>query len=168
MIAIALLAYLLDDSASALIVTCILGVWLLLLSWFDFDHYRLPDWLTLPLIAAGIIFHYVTQGEALLGLAGAALGYALVWSLAMIWRHLRNVDAIGLGDAKLLAAAGAWLGALAIPPVLLLASGAGLIYVLSDRILTGRHVTAIPFGPFIGLGMWIVWLFPTVFTLLKS
>lgn len=162
MLAMAFVAYQLGAPPASPAITLMLSAWLVLLSWFDLDHFRLPDWLTLPLIACGLIYQYVNDGDLMLAVVGAVSGYAIIWGLAALWRQKRGVDAIGMGDAKLLAAAGAWLGLWALPPVLLAASGTGLIYALGSRILSGKKITMIPFGPFIALGIWSIWLFPAL------
>ncbi len=138
-----------------------LGYVLLLLTLIDARTFLLPDWLTLPLIPAGL---GVTAWLSLTDLPGHALaavaGYGAIWLINELYLRMRGREGIGLGDAKLLAAAGAWLGPLALPSVLLLGACSGLIFAGLGR-LTGRDVsmaTAIPFGPFLALGFWITWL----------
>jgi leader peptidase (prepilin peptidase)/N-methyltransferase len=137
-------------------------LWIMIwLSLVDFDSFRLPDWGTLPLILAGLTL-------ALLGLTdtplwhalGAAAGYVFVYGLRAVWHRLRGVEAIGLGDAKLLAAAGAWCGLAGLPSVLLWACVAGLaIGILSGMRQGALHSRlAVPFGPALALGFWITWL----------
>jgi leader peptidase (prepilin peptidase)/N-methyltransferase len=66
-----------------------------------------------------------------------------------------------LGDAKLLAAGGAWVSWEGLPSVLLLACAAALAWVLMMR-WRGVAVTldrSIPFGPTLCLGTWLVWLY---------
>ena len=141
-----------------------LALVLILLSAIDAWQHRLPDKLTLPLLAAGLIRAALTGWQDLLNAAiGAFIGYAVIWSLAEYWRRRRGVEGIGLGDAKLLAAGGAWCGAPALPLILLLASGAGLVFVAAQRLWDWAHdrqsqLGAIAFGPFLSGGIWIIWL----------
>ena len=93
-------------------------------------------------------------------LAGALLGYFALWFVARVYWASRKADGLGLGDAKLFAAAGAWLGPLALAPVLLVASLLALFTVgilrLSGHSLTMQ--TRIPFGPFISASFFGFWL----------
>jgi leader peptidase (prepilin peptidase)/N-methyltransferase len=75
---------------------------------------------------------------------------------------MRGREGIGLGDAKLLAAAGAWVGWMGLPSTLLLAALSGLVYAIAARRAGGAALSAddrVPFGAFIGLGLWVVWLY---------
>ena len=135
-------------------------------SWFDFDHYRIPNWISLPLIAIGLVMPTILPGASFdLHLAGAVAGYALVWALQAYWLKFRGQEGIGMGDAKLLAASGAWLGVLALPIITLVASGSALLWIGGRAILAGQSIDPkqrLPFGPFIALGFWTVWLMPSV------
>src|SRR5258706_494199 len=64
------------------------------------------------------------------------------------------------GDAKLLGAAGAWIGAAALPLTVCLAASCALIAVLVARRFAWRleRDGAVPFGPFLCLAVWIVFL----------
>ena len=62
-------------------------------------------------------------------------------------------EGLGLGDAKLFAASGTWLGLPLLPYVLLIAALGGLAWALIARA-QGR----LAFGPWIALGFWCVWL----------
>lgn len=122
----------------------------------DIDRYRLPDLLTLPMIAGGLAYAALMRGDRLLDCAiGAAAGYLSLVIVAEVYRRLRGIDGLGRGDAKLLAAAGAWLGWAALPSVIFLAASAGLVFAIG-RILARRQIAtqAIAFGPFIAAGFW--------------
>jgi leader peptidase (prepilin peptidase) / N-methyltransferase len=139
-----------------------LGWGLLTLAWIDAATLTLPDALTLPLIPAGLAAAWWIAPEALAAhAAGAILGYAAFTLLRLAWRFWRGADGIGAGDAKLLAVAGAWLGAAALPDVVLAAGLAGLALALLLR-LRGHAVgrtTELPFGPPLALAIWAAWLF---------
>ena len=67
---------------------------------------------------------------------------------------------MGLGDAKLLGAAGVWVGLEGLSSVVLYASALALAGVLFAAV-GGRpatRATRLAFGPFLALGVWIVWL----------
>lgn len=140
---------------------CGLGWSLLVLAGIDLRHQLLPDLLTLPLLLAGLAYTGWQTPPALAAHALAAcLAWALLAAIAALYRRLRGRDGLGLGDAKLLAAGGAWLGPAALPYVLLLAAlatlaGAGLA-ALAGRPIDGQ--TRLPFGPALAAAIFIFWL----------
>ena len=135
------------------------------LSWIDALYQLLPDVLTLGLLWAGLLlrawFAPMSLGDAVWG---AALGYVLLYLPHVLYLKWRGEVGLGLGDAKLLAAVGAWLGLVHVPTVLLLACVAGLMYggvrflgyarathrVEVQDLVDLRRVR-IPFGPFISM-----------------
>lgn len=137
---------------------------LLLLAVVDAEHFWLPDSLTLPLAATGLLAAALTAPHLLAGRAvGAAVGFGGLWLLAFAYRRLRGRDGLGGGDPFLLAGVGAWLGWVALPSVLLWASLAGLCLALVLAV-TRRTVslsTRLPFGTFLALGAWLTWLMRT-------
>jgi leader peptidase (prepilin peptidase)/N-methyltransferase len=157
-----------------------LGWTLIVLAIVDARTLVLPDCLTLPLIALGVCYtawinaipgagtsdHAV---EAIYSLVAAAVGFLSMALVAKIYRTIRGIEGLGLGDAKLLAAAGAWVGLAALPTVVLLAAaGALLITAISRRLSRPRDPTGstpVPFGPYLAGGTWIVALYgPLSFT----
>ncbi len=123
------------------------------LAYVDLRTFRLPDVITLPLLFAGLCFNgfvslrFITPQESILG---AILGYLILWTLNRIYRYLKKQDGIGMGDAKLLAALGAWLGWGTLPGILFLASVSGMIGgMLWLRLNKKNHGSPFPFGPFL-------------------
>jgi leader peptidase (prepilin peptidase)/N-methyltransferase len=132
---------------------------LAIVDWFDF---RLPDLLTLPLIGGGLIAATLLPAESLLEHVGAAAaGYGSLWVIAWMYRRVRGQEGLGLGDAKLAAAAGAWLGFGPLPSVLLLGSVVGILWVVIAAVVHGRAEFSkrIPFGVPLSFAIWIVWLY---------
>lgn len=127
------------------------------LSYVDWKTYRLPNILTKPLIALGLIYNLNLALDLYPYLLGAILGYAIFWTVETAYRLIRKKEGLGRGDAKLLAAGGAWCGALALPFIILIASSAGLIYVLS-KPQSERAALKIAFGPFLAAGIAVTFL----------
>jgi leader peptidase (prepilin peptidase)/N-methyltransferase len=154
-------AALIVPASPILLLSVVLGWTLLLLAAVDIACFRLPDVLTLPLIAAGLAASLALPGAPWLDhLAGAAAGGAALAILAWAWPRLRGVEGMGLGDAKLLAAGGAWLGWRALPSVVLIACAAafawyGLMFLARGRQSLRRRMA---FGAPLALAIWIVWL----------
>jgi leader peptidase (prepilin peptidase)/N-methyltransferase len=141
---------------------CLLGWTLLTLTWIDARTMLLPNLLTLPLLAMGLVLAWGGGPWSLAdhGLA-AMLGFLSLYGLAWAYRRFRGRDGLGGGDAKLLGALGAWVGLSGLPFVLLLAACMGLIFA-GGTALTGKRMTAttaIPFGPFLALSGWMLWLY---------
>ncbi|HET7880188.1 MAG TPA: A24 family peptidase [Acetobacteraceae bacterium] len=140
---------------------CALGWTVLTLAWIDWDHMLLPDVLTLPLILAGLVATLIFDPASVTDHAGAAaVGYAAFRGIDLVYRRLRGHDGLGQGDAKLLAAGGAWLGLAALPVVVFTAAVCGLLLAAGLRIAGhAMHRTAmIPFGPPLCAAIWAVWL----------
>ncbi len=147
--------------------SCVLGWALLALAAIDWRDLVLPDELTLPLIPAGIaVAYFIAPGLPAEHLIGAVAGFAVFVAVRWVYQRLRGREGLGLGDAKLLAAAGAWVGWVGLPSVVLTAATAALAVALARR-LAGRRVgldQTVPFGSYLALATWIVWLYgPLVF-----
>ena len=118
----------------------------------DLETQRLPNVLTLPGIAIGVAFSLVLPPGLLDSLIGAALGAAILLLIRWGWKRARGVDAMGLGDVKMLAMIGAFLGWRQVWVVLFLASVTGAVLGVGLAMLRGRSMqTRLPFGTFLAL-----------------
>lgn len=142
------------------VVSVLLGWGLLALALIDLQHFRLPDAGTLPLILTGLALAAAGwTGPPMDHALGATFGFAALWGIRALYFLVRGREGLGLGDAKLLAAAGAWCGWTALPSVLLISCLIGLGLAVSLARNTGlRRTLAIPFGPALCMGFWITWL----------
>ena len=146
-------------SGPPLWASCVFGWLLLALAMIDWRQYLLPDVLTLPLLAAGLGLAALGEpadlGAHALGAIGGFSAFALIaWS----YRQLRGRDGLGLGDAKLLAAIGAWVTWRGLPDVVVLAAAVALLTALAQR--KALDPTAkVPFGSYLALAGWLVWLY---------
>lgn len=125
---------------------------LLALSVIDWQTTLLPDDLTQTLVWGGLICSSLGWVDQALthSVWGAAMGYASLWTIATAFERITGKQGMGAGDFKLLAGLGAWLGPLALLPVVMLASigGAciGLFLKFTNRLSDDGYV---PFGPFL-------------------
>ncbi|EQD32147.1 type IV prepilin leader peptidase [mine drainage metagenome] len=119
----------------------------------------LPDGLTQPLLWSGLIFHGLGGGVSLeQGLWGAVLGYLMLAGVYWGFRGWTKREGMGLGDVKLLAVIGAWMGAAQLPLILMGAASLGVVGGLCLGWRKGRNI-AFPFGPFMVLAAeCILWM----------
>jgi leader peptidase (prepilin peptidase) / N-methyltransferase len=145
------------------LASIVLGACLVALSAIDLKTFRLPDAITLPLAAVGLILAAALNWEppVVWRCLAAAGGYAFIWGVNEAYRRVRGHAGMGLGDAKLFAAAGAWLGLDGLPSVLLYGCLGALLFA-AVKNLSGQKMdmrAALPFGPFLSAGIWLVWLY---------
>ena len=136
------------------LLACAFCAAMIVLAMIDLEHYILPDVITLPGIAVGLALQpwipWTTFGEAV---AGAALGAALLYAVGWLWHRFRGVWGMGLGDAKMLAMIGAFLGWKGVIATLFIASLAGSLVgvtaMVAGRLRLGSKL---PFGAFLAFG----------------
>jgi len=130
-------------------------VWALIaVSVIDIREQIIPDVISIPGTAAGLAFSFLPGGpEPWDALAAAALGGGLLWLVAWAYWKLRGREGMGLGDAKLLAMIGAFLGLQRTLFALMAGSVIGVLisapYLLIRRRGRDEHI---PFGPFLAAG----------------
>ena len=119
----------------------------------DLEHQLLPNAITLPGTAVGLAASFVSPVVAPgAALAGAAAGYGLPWALGQAYRALRGREGIGMGDFKMLAMVGSFLG------------WRGVLFSIGMRSILGTLVgvpwalaqrkdlkVPLPFGTFLGV-----------------
>ena len=139
-----------------IISTSVLAAVLARLAWVDLRTFRLPDIYTLPLIGAGLVLALVTDRISVgASVAGALTGFGLFWAIGHFYFSRHAQEGLGLGDAKLFAASGSWLGVWLLPYVLLVASLGGLAFALMTRRNPERKVA---FGPWLAFAFMTVWI----------
>jgi prepilin signal peptidase PulO-like enzyme (type II secretory pathway) len=147
---------------AVLFSSVVLGVGLAALSATDVHALRLPDLVTLPLAAVGLLMAWL-MGWAPLWWRSLSAGAAflLLCAVELAYHRLRGRSGLGRGDAKLFAASGAWLGAEGLATVLLWACGTALMTILLAACFGHRptRTTKFPFGPFLALGTWLAWFY---------
>lgn len=130
----------------------------------DLAGFILPDRITLPLAVAALpIAVFLLEQSWLNSLLGGLGGAGLLYALMAGFRRWRGVEALGLGDVKLMLSLGFLCGLTAVPNLLLIASLAGLAaspcWLLTRRAGQNLRQTPIPFGPFLALGGFLTLLY---------
>lgn len=135
-----------------------LGWWLLLIAVIDAEQFWLPDALTLPLLAAGLIEAGArAPGELADRAIGAAAGFLSLAAIAFAYRRLRGREGLGGGDPRLYAACGAWVGWAGLPSVMVWACLAAFSVIVARMAMGGavRGNDALPLGTFLAIGLWL-------------
>lgn len=129
--------------------------------WVDFRSQIIPDQANVLLLLSGLAQSLLANSISLpSAMLGCAIGGTAMYGLRLIYYRMRGVQGLGLGDVKFMAAAGAWVGALNLPFVLLLGCLSALFYVVINGLRQGYFdaKTRIAFGPFLAIGLFVVWV----------
>ena len=139
---------------TALLVSrLVFGCALLVLFAIDLEHHLLPNVITLPGIVVGFLFSFFTAPGWRGSLIGIVVGGGILWLIAEAYYRVRHEEGLGMGDVKMLAMVGAFLGWQLTLLTLMMASVSGTITGLG-LIVTGRGTLkyALPFGTFLAVG----------------
>ncbi len=149
--------------------TCLVGgvAVLATLSVVDLKTRLLPNELVLGFATLGIVFHLTTLAQYVSVphiILGGIIGFSTLYLLRAAANHLYKADALGLGDVKLIGAAGIWLGPETV--MLAMAAGAcaslihGLIHAAGIAKKTESHFNLsqlqIPAGPGFAIGIVLI------------
>jgi len=145
----------------------------------DLYHQIIPNVISLPGIAAGLLASWFLPNPALLdgllrgllfqagrigvnlsnhaafvdSLLGILLGGGSLLLVIHLYYWLRKAEGMGGGDVKLLAMVGAFLGWKAVVVTIIFSSFIGSIVGVTVMVWKGRDLKyAIPYGPFLSLG----------------
>ena len=129
------------------------GCALIVLFAIDLEHHLLPNVITLPGIVVGFLFSFFTEPAGCRRSSASCVGGGVLFAIAEGYYRVRHEEGLGMGDVKMLAMIGAFLGWQLTLLTLMLASFAGSIIGLGV-IATGRGDMkyALPFGTFLALG----------------
>ena len=137
----------------------ILSIFFLIIYFIDLKHFIIPNELTYPLIILGFGKTFLTNQnyfifpDYLNSIIGGVAGYTIIWLIIFLYKKLKNIEGMGLGDAKLLAAMGFWFGWICLPFILFFSSLIALITNVPSLLNKTKDLqTKIPFGPYIILG----------------
>jgi leader peptidase (prepilin peptidase) / N-methyltransferase len=137
-----------------LLQNAILACALLVVSFIDLDHRIIPDEISYPGMAVGLL---LSIGLGFPGwkssLTGLLLGGGVLYLLAGGYELATKKEGLGGGDIKLLAMIGAFLGWKGVLVTIFMGSLIGtLVGLLLMLVWKKGRTYAIPFGPFLSLG----------------
>lgn len=134
--------------ASRLVFTALLVA----LAVTDLETFRLPNPLTLGGVTVGLGFALFTFPGVVDAAIGAALGAGILFLIRWGWHRATGTDAMGLGDVKMLAMIGAFLGWQQVFVVLLLSTVAGALVGIGVTLAgRGSMSSKLPFGVFLAI-----------------
>jgi leader peptidase (prepilin peptidase)/N-methyltransferase len=140
---------------SRLMLVCIL----IALFGIDLEHQILPNSITLPGIVIGVLLSLIAPPGVRDALIGVVLGGGILYAIAGGYYLWRREEGMGMGDVKMLAMIGAFLGWKAVLVTLVLASFSGaIIGLLLMALQRGTMKFALPFGTFLAIGAAIAML----------
>lgn len=127
---------------------------LIVVSGIDLEHQIIPDRITLPGLAIGLVAAVTILPIGIVNaVAGVAVGGGLLWLLAWLSPYLFGKEGMGGGDIKLMGMVGAFLGwkpaLLTIMLGALAGSVLGMTLIVIKRLRRDQYI---PFGPFLALG----------------
>lgn len=136
-------------------------------AFIDIEHFILPDRITLGGMAVGVALSVLwppLQGETerlaalVASLTGLALGYGLLWLVAVLGKAALKREAMGMGDWKLLGAIGACLGWKAVLFTVLVSSLTGTLTGFAFILLGKKEwQSRIPYGPHLAFAA-VAWM----------
>jgi leader peptidase (prepilin peptidase)/N-methyltransferase len=131
----------------------VFGCALLVLFAIDLEHHLLPNAITLPGILVGFVLSIFTDPGWLSSLIGIIVGGGVLYLVAEAYYRVRHEEGLGMGDVKMLAMVGAFVGWQLTLLTLMLASFSGTIIGLTLIVTKrGGMKYALPFGTFLALG----------------
>jgi leader peptidase (prepilin peptidase) / N-methyltransferase len=135
-----------------LISRLLLGCMLIVLFFIDLQHQILPNGITLPGAAAGFILSFVTPPGWVDSLIGLLTGGLILYAVAELYVRFRRTEGLGMGDVKMLALIGAFLGwklmLLTLTAASVLGAAVGLGLIVSG---SGGMKSKLPFGTFLAV-----------------
>ncbi|HVZ21531.1 MAG TPA: prepilin peptidase [Vicinamibacterales bacterium] len=145
--------YLLYGPSPLLVVRLLFGCAMIVLFVIDLQHKLLPNVITLPGIAAGLLLSEVAGPGWQASLIGALAGGGALWLIAEVYYRLRGQEGLGMGDVKMLAMIGAFLGWKLMLLTMVLASFSGSIVGVGVLVAKKESLKyALPFGTFLAIG----------------
>jgi len=135
------------------VVRTAFGCAMIVLFVIDLQHRILPNAITVPGAVIGLVISVFLPPGWVSSLIGVLVGGGLLFAVAEAYYRVRGVDGLGMGDVKMLAMIGAFLGWKLVLLTLVLSSISGSIVGVAILLLRKESLKyALPFGTFLAVG----------------
>ena len=133
---------------------------MIVVAFMDIRNFSIPNKVNYALMALGPLSSFLIEGlEFKDSIIGILAGGGIFYAFASLFHTVRKKEGLGLGDVKLLAAVGAWLGWRPLIFVVLIASLSGAIVgMLAIVFGKGKFSSKMPLGPFVAFAS-VLYLF---------
>ena len=128
----------------------------LIVFFIDLKHFIIPDVLNFTLMGLAILKNFIPNFQSNFtydlnqSIIGGIVGYSIIWLIIFLYKKIKNIEAMGFGDAKLMTGIGLFFGWQAVFLILFLSAILGLISVIPSLLNNSKNLkTQIPFGPYI-------------------
>jgi len=134
--------------------------------YIDLKYFIIPNSLNFILIFSGFFKNFIPQlnrsfsPDIISSILGGIIGYLAIWTIIQLYKKIKNIEGMGLGDAKLFCGIGLWFGYQSIFIIIFLASIIALM-TIAPKLIKGKvkMKSEIPFGPFIIIGNLVYLIF---------
>ena len=151
-----LLIYFNYKDFNTIVFLSVLALILIMIFFIDLENFIIPDTLNFSIMGLALLKNFLPNFNTSLiheinqSIIGGIVGYLSIWLIIYLYKTLKKIEGMGLGDAKLMAGVGLLFGWQSIPFVLFVSSILGLFFVVPSLIKKQKNLkTEIPFGPFI-------------------
>ena len=128
----------------------------LVVFFIDLKHFIIPDSLNYLIIFIALSVNFLPSlninfvQDINQSIIGGIVGYSIIWFIIYIYKKIRKIEGMGLGDAKLMAGVGLLFGWQSVPIILFFSSVIALLIILPSLIKKKKNLKSkIPFGPYI-------------------
>ena len=134
----------------------ILSLLFIIIFFIDLENFIIPDSLNFSVMAIALLKNFLPNfntsfiHEINQSIIGGMVGYLSIWLIIYLYKVIKKIEGMGMGDAKLMAGIGLLFGWQSVPFVLFVSAILGLIFVLPSLLNKQKNMRSeIPFGPFI-------------------
>ena len=151
-----LIIYLNFNNLPAIIFLSILSLFCIIIFFIDLENFIIPESLNFGIMALALFKNFLPISNTNFiqdinqSIIGGMIGYSSIWLIIYLYKVVKKIEGMGLGDAKLMAGIGLLFGWQSVPFVLFVSAFLGLIFVLPSLMNKQKNMRSkIPFGPFI-------------------